>query len=84
MDLNFLIGIRQNGEYLITNERLYGNVITLRTESLLIVNVAEMLGQRIEEDRKIDLMKRFRDKFRDYDGKENMIALIEKELRAMA
>ena len=82
--MNFLIGIRQNGEYLITNERLYGNVITLRTESLLIVNVAEMLGQRIEEDRKIDLMKRFRDKFRDYDGKENMIALIEKELRAMA
>lgn len=60
--LNFLIGIRQNGEYLITNERLYGNVITLRTESLLIVNVAEMLGQRIEKDRKIDLIKRFRDK----------------------
>lgn len=82
--MNFLIGIRQNGEYLITNERLYGNVITLRTESLLIVNVAEMLGQRIEKDRKIDLIKRSRDKFRDYDGKENMIALIEKELRAMA
>lgn len=60
--MNFLIGIRQNGEYLITNERLYGNVITLRTESLLIVNVAEMLGQRIEKDRKIDLIKRFRDK----------------------
>lgn len=79
--LNFLIGIRQNGEYLITSERLYGNIIILRTDSLLIVNAAEMLGQRIEKGRKIDLIKKFRDKFRDYDGKENMIALIEKELR---
>lgn len=79
--LNFLIGIHRDGEYLITHERLYGNVISLRTESLFVMDVADLLVQKIEKDGKIGLMKEFRDKFRDYDGKDNVIALIDKELR---
>lgn len=81
--INYLIGIQQYGEYLITHERLFGHVISLRTESLLILDVAQLLTDKIENHGKINIVKRLRDKYKDYEGSENIILLLDKELRKL-
>ncbi|MGI6731308.1 MAG: hypothetical protein ACOX5F_05315 [Anaerovoracaceae bacterium] len=81
--INFLIGIQEDGEYLITHERLYGNIVSLRTDSPLLLDVAKLLVEKIEKYGKLDLIKRFRDKFNDYEGEDNIITLMGKELKTM-
>lgn len=66
--LNFLIGIQNDGEYLITNEKLYGHVISLRTESLKIMDTAQLLTDKIKKYGKADVVKRIKGKYKDYDG----------------
>lgn len=79
--INFLIGIHQDGEYLITNERLYGKIISLRTEDLQILDVAKRLHDVITVHGKMNIVRRLKDKFKDYEGEDNIIDLIEKELK---
>ncbi len=78
--INFLIGIQQDGEYLITHERLFGNVISLRTESLMILDVADKLEKKIKAHGKVEIIKRLKNKYKDYEGKENLILVIDREL----
>lgn len=78
--INFLIGIQQDGEYLITHERLFGNVISLRTDSLMILDVAEKLEAKIKAHGKVEIIKRWKNKYKDYEGKDNLIMVIVKEL----
>lgn len=78
--INFLIGIQQDGEYLITHERLFGNVISLRTDSLMILDVAEKLNAKIQAHGKAEIIKRLKNKYKDYEGKDNLILVIDKEL----
>lgn len=66
--LNFLIGIQNDGEYLITNEKLYGHVISLRTESLKVMDTAQLLTDKIKKYGKADVVKRIKGKYKDYDG----------------
>lgn len=80
--INFLIGIRNNGEYLITNEKLYGHVISLRTESLKLLDLAELIYNKIDKYGKLNVLKRIRDKCKDYEG-DNLIKTIEKEVRSI-
>ena len=80
--LNFLIGIHHDGEYLITNEKLYGHVISLRTESLKMLDTAQLLVDVIHKYSKADVVKRIRDKYKDYDG-DALIDQIYKELESL-
>ena len=79
--INFLIGIHQDGEYLITNERLYGKIISLRTEDLKILDVAKQLHDIITVQGKMNVVRRLKDKFKDYEGEDNILDLIAKELK---
>lgn len=78
--INFLIGIQREGEYLVTHENLYGNIISLRTDSLLILDVAELLDKKINQYGKLEIIKLLKSKYKDYDGPENLISVIAKEL----
>lgn len=80
--INFLIGIQNDGEYLITNEKLYGHVISLRTESLKLLDLAELISKKIDKYGKSNVLKRIRDKYKDYEG-DNLIDAIEKEVRSI-
>lgn len=80
--INFLIGIRNDGEYLITNEKLYGHVISLRTESLKLLDLAKLIYNKIDKYGKLNVLKRIRDKCKDYEG-DNLIKTIEKEVRSI-
>lgn len=80
--INFLIGIQNDGEYLITNEKLYGHVISLRTESLKLLDLAELITNKIDKYGKSNVLKRIRDKYKDYEG-DNLIEVIEKEVRSI-
>lgn len=80
--INFLIGIQNDGEYLITNEKLYGHVISLRTENLKLVDLAELISKKIDKYGKSNVLKRIRDKYKDYEG-DNLIDAIEKEVRSI-
>lgn len=80
--INFLIGIQNDGEYLITNEKLYGHVISLRTESLKLLDLAELISKKIVKYGKSNVLKRIRDKYKDYEG-DNLIDAIEKEVRSI-
>ncbi len=80
--INFLIGIQNDGEYLITNEKLYGHVISLRTESLKLLDLAEFISDKIDKYGKSNVLKRIRDKYKDYEG-DNLIEAIEKEVRSI-
>lgn len=77
--INFLIGLANDGEYLITNEKLYGHVISLRTESLLMLDLADMFVSKISKYGKTDVVKRIKTKFKDYEG-EDLIDQIIKEI----
>ncbi len=77
--LNFLIGIQNDGEYLITNEKLYGHVISLRSDSLLIMDTGELLVDRVNHFGKTEVVKRIRDKYKDYEG-DGLINSIHEEL----
>lgn len=81
--LNYLIGMYKDGEYLITHERLFGNIISLRTESLLILDTAALLMEKIGKYGKISIVKRFREQFKDYEGEENLIVKIGEELKKL-
>ena len=80
--INFLIGIQNDGEYLITNEKLYGHVISLRTESLNLLDLAELISNKIDKYGKSNVLKRIRDKYKDYEG-DNLIEAIEKAVRSI-
>lgn len=80
--INFLIGIQNDGEYLITNEKMYGHVISLRTESLKLLDLAELITNKIDKYGKSNVLKRIRDKYKDYEG-DNLIEVIEKEVRSI-
>lgn len=80
--INFLIGIQNDGEYLITNEKLYGHVISLRTESLKLLDLAELISNKVDKYGKSNVLKRIRDKYKDYEG-DNLIEAIEKEVRSI-
>ena len=77
--INFLIGLANDGEYLITNEKLYGHVISLRTESLLMLDLADTFVSKINKYGKTDVVKRIKTKFKDYEG-EDLIDQISKEI----
>ncbi len=80
--LNFLIGIQNDGEYLITNEKLYGHVISLRTESLEMLDTAQLLIDKIEKHGKTDVVKRIKNKYKDYEG-DSLIHSIYEELKKL-
>lgn len=80
--ISFLIGIQNDGEYLITNEKLYGHVISLRTESLKLLDLAELISNKIDKYGKSNVLKRIRDKYKDYEG-DNLIEAIENEVRSI-
>jgi len=80
--LNFLIGIENDGEYLITNEKLYGHVISLRTESMKMLDVADLLNTKIMKYGKADVVKRIKGKYKDYEGGD-IIEKIEMELNSL-
>ena len=80
--INFLIGIQNDGEYLITNEKLYGHVISLRTESLKLLDLAELISNKINKYGKTNVVKRIKDKYKDYEG-DDLIEQIEKEVRSL-
>lgn len=81
--ISYLIGIMQDGEYLITHERLYGHVISLRTESLLILDTAQLVTEKIDKHGKQAIVKYLRDKFKDFDRENSLIELIGNELKKM-
>jgi hypothetical protein len=54
-------------------------VISLRSESLKILDVADLLEQKIRNHGKTSVSQRIKNKFKDYEG-EDLIASIEKEL----
>ena len=80
--LSFMIGINNDGEYLITNEKLYGHVISLRTESLLMMDTAQLLVEKIKQYGKSEVVNRIRNKFKDYEG-DGLIDSIYKELQSI-
>ncbi len=80
--LSFMIGINNDGEYLITNEKLYGHVISLRTESLLMMDAAQLLVEKIKQYGKSEVVNRIRNKFKDYEG-DGLIDSIYKELQSI-
>lgn len=80
--LNFLIGLQNDGEYLITNEKLYGHVISLRTESLKMLDLAELLDACVQKYGKGNVVKRIKNQFKDYEGSD-LIDRIEKELKKL-
>lgn len=80
--INFLIGIQNDGEYLITNEKLYGHVISLRTESLKLLDLAELISNQISKFGKTNVVKRIKDKYKDYEG-DDLMDRIEKEVRSL-
>lgn len=80
--INFLIGIQNDGEYLITNEKLYGHVISLRTESLKLLDLAELISKKIDKYGKSNVLKRIRDKYKDYEG-DNLIERINSEMKEL-
>ncbi len=80
--INFLIGIQNDGEYLITNEKLYGHVISLRTESLMMLDLAELIVDKMRKHGKANVVKRIKDKYKDYEGND-LMQRIEKEVRAL-
>lgn len=77
--INFLIGIQNDGEYLITNEKLYGHVISLRTESLKMLDLAMLLDEKLKKYGKGIVVKRIKDKYKDYEGID-LIDKIEQEI----
>ena len=66
--INLLIGLQNDGEYLITNEKLFGNIISLRTDSQLLHDVSDVLADKIGKYGKGDVIKHIKGKFRDYEG----------------
>lgn len=80
--INFLIGIQNDGEYLITNEGLYGYIISLRTESSKMLDVATLLDEKVRKYGKASVVKRMKDKYKDYEGAD-LIDKIELELKKL-
>ena len=80
--INFLIGLQNDGEYLITNEKLYGHIISLRTESLKMWDLADLLCEKIKKHGKSSIVKRIKDKYKDYEG-EDLIKKISNEIAAL-
>lgn len=80
--INFLAGIRNDGEYLITNEKLYGHVISLRTESLKLLDFAALISDKIAKYGKHSVVKCVKDKYKDYEG-DDLIERMEREVRIL-
>lgn len=80
--LNFLIGIQNDKEYLVTNENLFGHIISLRSESYDLKKAARTLDSLTLIYSRDDIYKRMKDKFRDYEG-NNLILDILSEAEKM-
>lgn len=81
--INFMIGIKRDYEYLLTHEHLFGNIISLRTDSLLILETADIIEAAIEKYGKLSVIKRLRDKYKDYNGDINIIQIIHDDMEKM-
>ncbi len=76
-----LLGLNTDGEYLITHERLYGGVISLRTKDPQIKKAARLLRQNAEVSGKAEVLRALREKWKGYEGEENAIRLLLGELK---
>lgn len=77
--INFLVGIKNDREYLITNERMYGHLVSLRTESSLMIYLADLLNEKINTHGKSAVINHLKDKYKNYDG-DSLIEGIVNEL----
>lgn len=72
---NLLIGLHRRGEYLITQERLYGCVISLRSEQPLMLETAALLVEKIDAYDKSSVIKRLDKVLKGYEGKELILKI---------
>jgi hypothetical protein len=78
--VSFLLGIHRDGEYLVTNEHLYGHMISLRINGVKLKYLARLLTEAVEKRDRAEIFKLLREKFKDHNGEtpllEDMITLL--------
>ena len=74
---NFLLRIQKDGEYIITNHSLYGHLISLRTESLKMMDVAQRMQDTTKKYDRLKVIKMLRDELRDFDSSGRKLLLDE-------
>lgn len=84
--LNFLIGIDNDGEYLLTSDDLYGLVIKLETDSPVLEEAGRLAAQLAMRDKgagRIQLARLMKERFADVDA-EDIIAQMTAYMRTLA
>lgn len=70
---NFLLELQQDGEYLFTNEYLYGRVISIRTTSNLVLELSKLLNAKVLSSDKRKVFDILKDEFKDFEANEDSI-----------
>ena len=70
---NFLLGLQQDGEYIVTTEYLYGKLISIRTKSNLVLELSKLLYYKVSSGDKRKILDNLNDKFKDFEGNKDLI-----------
>lgn len=81
--IDFLTGIHADGEYLITNEYLYGRLIHMQTDSPKLRYLAQLLTEKIDQLGRLEIVQVLEKEFKHYEGQTPLTDAMIQKLQSM-